>query len=178
MLRLMSTWQLDTTHSGVHFSVRHLMVSKVRGSFSKYSVDLAFDPANPSAGKVDVTIDAASIDTKEEKRDGHLRSPDFFDVEKYPTLTFKSSKVEAKDAENLVVHGDLTIHGVTKPVSLAVEFAGATKDPWGNTKAGFSAHTTINRKDFGLGWNQALEAGGVLVGEKVEIHIDLELTKG
>lgn len=177
MLRRMSTWKLDTTHSGVHFSVRHLMVSKVRGSFSKYSVDLAFDPANPSAGKVDVTIDAASIDTKDEKRDGHLRSPDFFDVEKYPTLTFKSSKVEAKDAENLVVHGDLTIHGVTKPVSLAVEFAGATKDPWGNTKAGFSAHTTINRKDFGLGWNQALEAGGVLVGEKVEIHIDLELAK-
>lgn len=173
----MSTWQLDTTHSGVHFSVRHLMVSKVRGSFSKYSVDLAFDPANPAAGKVDVTIDASSIDTKEEKRDGHLRSPDFFDTEKYPQITFKSTSVEAKDAENLVVHGDLSIHGVTKSVALAVEFAGATKDPWGNTKAGFSAHTTINRKDFGLGWNQALEAGGVLVGEKVEIHIDLELVK-
>lgn len=175
----MSTnWKLDPTHSGVHFSVRHLMVSKVRGGFSGYTVDLAFDPKNPTAGKVDVSVDVSTIDTKEEKRDAHLKSADFFDVEKYPTMTFKSGKVEAKDAENFLVHGDLTIHGVTKPVVLDVEFTGEAKDPWGNSKAGFSAHTSINRKDFGLGWNQALETGGVLVGEKVEITIDLELVKG
>jgi polyisoprenoid-binding protein YceI len=172
-----TNWKLDPTHSGVHFSVRHLMVSKVRGAFTGYAVDLAFDPKNPTAGKVDVSVDVSTIDTKEEKRDAHLKSADFFDVEKYPTMTFKSGKVEAKDAENFLVHGDLTIHGVTKPVVLDVEFTGEAKDPWGNSKAGFSAHTSINRKDFGLGWNQALETGGVLVGEKVEITIDLELVK-
>jgi polyisoprenoid-binding protein YceI len=175
----MSTnWKLDPTHSGVHFSVRHLMVSKVRGSFKAYEVDLAFDPKNPEAGKVDVSVDVASIDTKEEKRDGHLKSADFFDVEKYPRMTFKSARVEVKDASNYLVHGDLSIHGVTKPVTLDVEFAGEAKDPWGNSKAGFSAHTSISRKDFGLEWNQALETGGVLVGDKVEISIDLELVKG
>ncbi|HEY2743816.1 MAG TPA: YceI family protein [Polyangia bacterium] len=169
----MATWTFDNVHSIVGFSVRHLMISKVRGHFNKWGGTFEYDPKNPSATKIDVTIEAASIDTREEKRDAHLRSPDFFDVEKYPTLTFKSTSVSGS-GEELVLHGDLTIHGVTKAVQLKVESLGTTKDPWGGERAGFSASTSVNRKDFGLHWNVALEAGGVLVGEKVEIGIEVE----
>jgi polyisoprenoid-binding protein YceI len=171
-----TNWKLDPTHSGVHFSVRHLMVSKVRGAFKKYDVDLAFDPKDPASAKVEVRVDVASIDTHEEKRDAHLRSADFFDAEKFPTMTFKSSRVEV-DGADYKLHGDLTLHGVTKPLVLAVEFLGEAKDPWGNAKAGFSAQGSLSRKDFDLHWNQALETGGVLVGDKVEISIDLEVLK-
>jgi polyisoprenoid-binding protein YceI len=170
-------WNIDPSHSGVHFTVRHLVISKVRGSFGKWQGTVDFDAQNPAASKVAVRIDAASIDTGEEKRDGHLRSADFFDVEKFPELTFTSTKVEKSGDSEYRVTGDLTIHGVTRPVTLAAEFEGNGKDPWGNERIGFSASTSVNRKDFGLTWNQALETGGVLVGEKIEIALDVQAIK-
>jgi polyisoprenoid-binding protein YceI len=169
-------WNIDPSHSGVHFTVRHLVISKVRGSFGKYMGTVEFDEQNPAASKVAVRIDASSIDTREEKRDAHLRSPDFFDVEKFPELTFASTAVEKSD-DGYRVTGDLTIHGVTRPVVLEADFLGHGKDPWGNERIGFSAKTSINRKDFGLSWNQALETGGVLVGEKIEIALDVQAVK-
>ena len=172
-----NTWNFDLTHSSVNFHVRHLMVSKVHGRFSLWSGSLELDEADLTKSRVEVSIDATSIDTKEEKRDAHLRSPDFFDVEKYPALTFKSTAVEKRSDDELVVTGDLTIHGVTKPVKLAVELGGFVKDPWGGTRTGFSAKTSINRKDFGLHWNAALEAGGVVVGDKIEIGLEIEAIK-
>src|SRR6478609_4205064 len=147
-------WDFDLSHSSVNFHVRHLMVSKVHGRFTKWSGMLELDDADPSKSRVEVTIDAASVDTKEEKRDAHLRSADFFDVEKFPQLTFRSTKV-AKTGDEYKVTGDLTIHGVTKPVVLEVEGGGEVKDPWGGTRTGFSAKTAISRKDFGLEWNVA-----------------------
>jgi polyisoprenoid-binding protein YceI len=166
-------WLFDTQHSSIGFAVRHLMISKTRGVFTKWSGSFAYDAADPTQSRLDVRIDASSIDTKEEKRDAHLRSPDFFDVEKFPELRFVSSLVE-RDGDDYVLAGDLTIHGITRPVELRVESLGAGKDPWGNERVGFAARATINRKDFGLHWNQALEAGGVLVGDKVEITLDIE----
>jgi polyisoprenoid-binding protein YceI len=171
-------WNIDPSHSGVHFTVRHLVISKVRGAFARWQGVVDFDEQNPSASKVSVKIEAASIDTREEKRDQHLRSPDFLDVEKYPALTFESTKVEKLDGDQYRVTGDLSLHGVTKSVVLDSEFLGGGKDPWGNQRAGFSAKTTINRKDFGLSWNQALETGGLLVGEKIEISLDVQAVKG
>jgi polyisoprenoid-binding protein YceI len=174
----MTTWNIDTSHSGVHFSIRHMVIAKVRGAFERFTGTLELDEANPAAAKVAVRIDAASIDTREEKRDAHLRSADFFDVARYPELTFESTKVEKLDDERYRVTGALTIHGVTKEVVLDADSLGAGKDPWGNRdRIAFSAQTTINRKDFGLAWNQALEAGGVLVGEKVEISLDVQAVK-
>jgi len=169
-------WAVDFVHSSLGFNVRHMVISKVHGVFDKWSVDLALDTNDLAAASVAVEVDVASIDTKEAKRDGHLKSQDFFDVEKYPKLTFKSTKVDTLGDDKLKITGDLTIHGATKSVVLDAEYAGRAKDPWGGERAGFSASTKINRKDFGLGWNQALETGGVLVGETVEIRIDLELT--
>jgi polyisoprenoid-binding protein YceI len=166
-------WSFDPTHSNIGFAVRHLMISKVRGSFGKWSGTFAYDEADPTQSRIDVRIDAASIDTKDAQRDAHLRSPDFFDVEKHPELRFVSTLVR-RDGDDYVVAGDLTLHGVTRPVELKVESLGRGKDPWGNERAGFAAKTTINRKDFGLHWNQALETGGVLVGEKVEIVLDVQ----
>lgn len=171
------TWQIDSAHSHVNFSVRHMMISKVRGSFETFSGSVNFDEANPTNTTVDISIDAASINTREEQRDGHLRSPDFLNADQFPTLTFKSSRVEQIDAENGKLFGDLTIRGVSKPVALDVEYAGQAKSPWGTTSAGFSAKTTINRTDWGLTWNQALETGGILVGEKITIEIELEIVK-
>ena len=172
-----TTWNIDTSHSSIHFSVRHMMIAKVRGAFNAWSGSIAFDDANVSASKIQGEIDVASIDTAEPKRDGHLKSPDFFDIEKFPHLGFKSTSVEKK-GETLAVHGDLTLHGVTKPVTLGVEFHGRAKHPMnGSERAGFSAHTHINRKDFGLGWNAVLEAGGVAVSEKVEIAIEIQAIK-
>lgn len=170
----MTTWNIDPSHSGVHFTVRHMVVSKVRGSFTRWQGTIQFDEKNPEAGKVSVQIEAPSIDTREEKRDAHLRSPDFFDTEKYPTLGFESTRVEKVDGQSFRIIGDLTIRGITKQVTLDAEYLGGGKDPWGNERIGFEARTTINRKDFGLAWNQVLEAGGVLVGEKIEIALDVQ----
>jgi polyisoprenoid-binding protein YceI len=168
-------WQIDPAHTNVQFSVRHMMISNVRGDFNKVSGKVTSDGQNPDAIQVDATIDAGSIDTRIEMRDKHLKSPDFLDVEKYPTIEFKSKKVEANGNGKWKLTGDLTLHGVTKEVVLDVE--GPTpvvKDPMGNPRVGASATTTINRKDFGLNWNKALEAGGVLVGDDVQITIDVE----
>lgn len=172
-----TTWNFDLGHSDIGFSVRHLMVSKVRGHFKEWGGSLALDDANIANSKVSVQIQAASIETKDGKRDEHLRSPDFFDVAKFPTLSFESTKVTRKSGEELAVEGNLTIHGVTKPVTLDVELSGEVKDPWGGTRRGFSAKTQVNRKDFGLHWNAALETGGVVVGEKVDIHLEIEVIK-
>lgn len=168
------TWEFDTTHSGIHFSVRHMVVAKVRGEFSSWKGDLKLDLDDLTASSVSVSIDAASIGTRDEKRDGHLRSPDFLDVEKYPTIDFKSKRVEKAGKDKLHVVGDLTIRGTTREVTLDAEFAGRAKDPWGGERAGFSATTRIDRKDFGLTWNQVLEAGGILVGDDVDITIEVE----
>jgi polyisoprenoid-binding protein YceI len=170
----MTTWNIDHSHSGVHFSVRHLMVSKVRGGFGSWTGTLDIDDDDITKSKVDVTIEAASIDTGEPKRDDHLRSPDFFEVEKFPQLTFRSTKVERTGDDSLAVTGELTIRDVTKTIVLAVEEGGRVKDPWGGTRLGYSAHATISRKDFGLTWNALLEAGGVAVGDKIEIGIEVE----
>lgn len=170
-------WQLDTSHSHVQFSARHMMISKVRGEFEKVSGAVNLDEANPANTTVDIQIDAASINTRDEQRDAHLRSPDFLNVEQYPYLSFKSKGVDVANGEKAKLHGDLTIRDVTKPVTLDVEFQGKSKSPWGTENYGFSASTKINRKDWGLEWNVALETGGVLVGEEVTIDIELELVK-
>jgi len=170
-------WDFDLSHSSVNFHVRHLMVSKVHGRFSKWTGTLALDEQDLTRSHLGVTIDATSIDTKDEKRDAHLRSPDFLDVEKFPTLTFKSTSITRDGDDEYKVVGDLTIHGVTKQVTLAVEGGSFVKDPWGGTRTGFSAKTAINRKEFGLGWNVALEAGGFLVGDKLEITLEIEAVK-
>ena len=170
----MTTWNIDHSHSDVHFTVRHLMVSKVRGRFASWTATLDLDDEDLSKSKVEVAIDAASIDTKEPKRDDHLRSPDFFEVEKFPQLTFKSTHVERTADDELAVTGDLTIHGITRSVRLTVEEGGRVKDPWGGTRIGYSAKATISRKEFGLTWNALLEAGGVAVGDKIEIGIEIE----
>lgn len=167
-------WSFDLTHSTVGFWVRHFMVSKVHGNFSKWGGSFELDLAEPGNSKVDVQIDAASIDTRDAQRDGHLRSPDFFDVEKHPQITFKSTKVSRVGEENFKVEGDFTLHGVTKPVTLDVEYAGRSKHAQMGERAGFSAKTSISRKEFGLEWNMALEAGGIAVGDKVEINLEIE----
>jgi polyisoprenoid-binding protein YceI len=171
-----NSWTFDTAHSGIGFAVRHLMISKVRGSFDKWTGTLQYDESDPTSTQIDVRVEAASINTKEDKRDAHLRSPDFFDVESHPELRFKSTLVR-QDGDDYVVAGELTIRGVTRAVELTVERLGSGRDPWGGERAGFSAKTSINRKDFGLTWNQALETGGVLVGEKIEITLDVEAVR-
>ena len=169
-------WQIDNGHSHIQFSVRHMMLSKARGEFQTFSGSVNIDEANPAATTVDIQIDAASINTRDAQRDAHLKSPDFFNVDAYPYLTFKSKRVEVKgERANLI--GDLTIRDVTKEVTLDVEYVGQSKSPWGTTVAGFNAETKINRKDWGLTWNVGLETGGVLVGEEVTISIELELVK-
>jgi polyisoprenoid-binding protein YceI len=154
-----------------------MVISKVRGAFKRWQGVLDFDEKDPAVSKVSVHIDATSIDTREPKRDDHLRSPDFFNVEKFPELIFESTEVEKLSDTQYRVLGNLTIAGVTKRVALDTEYVGGGKDPWGNERIGFEARTAINRKDFGLGWNQVLEAGGVLVGEQVEITLDVQAVK-
>jgi polyisoprenoid-binding protein YceI len=169
-------WQIDPAHSAAHFSVRHLMISNVRGEFTKLSGSAVLNPADPSKSTVEVTILTASINTREPQRDEHLRSADFLDVANNPTITFKSKRNEAVELEYYKLTGDLTIRGVTKEVTLDVE--GPTppvKDPWGNVRAGVTASTKINRKDFGLVWNALVEGGGVMVGDEVKITIEAEL---
>lgn len=171
------SWTIDPAHSEINFTVRHMMISNVRGQFQKFSGSVEFDEANPAKSTVDVQIEAASVNTKDEKRDGHLRSPDFFDAENYPYLTFKSKRVDVKDATHAVLYGDLTIRNVTKEIALDVEFNGQAKSPWGTTSAGFTAKTQIKRKNWDLNWNVALETGGWLVSDDINISIELEIVK-
>jgi polyisoprenoid-binding protein YceI len=167
-------WEIDPAHSETQFAVKHMMFTNVRGHFNVLSGHLHIDEQHPENSWVDAQVDASSIDTRSDYRDGHLRSADFFDVEKYPTINFKSNKVEPVKGNEYNVIGDLTMHGVTKPVQFKAEYAGTGKNPFGKVVAGLSAKTKINRKDFGLNWNQALESGGVLVSEDVTIEIDLQ----
>jgi polyisoprenoid-binding protein YceI len=172
------TWQIDPAHTNVEFSVRHMMISNVKGQFQKTSGTITINGNDPTSAKIEATIDATSINTRVDKRDAHLKSPAFLDVDKFPTISFKSTKVEADGPGKWKVTGDLTLHGVTKPVVLEVEGTGTpVNDPMGNTRAGASATTKINRKDFGLTWNQPLESGGVMVGDEIAISIDVEAIK-
>jgi polyisoprenoid-binding protein YceI len=174
-----TTWNIDPDHSNVGFKVRHLMVSNVKGSFEKHSGVVDINDKDITKSIVEVTIDTTSINTNVQKRDEHLRSAEFFDVAKYPTMTFVSKKVAKAGKDKLKVTGDLTLHGITKEVVLNVE--GPTresKDPWGNIRRGATASTKINRKDFGLTWNKALETGGVAVGEEIIISLEIEMIKG
>ncbi len=170
------SWVIDSSHSQVTFSVRHMMISNARGRFENFSGVVDFNEENPAASKVSVKIETASINTRDEKRDAHLRSADFFNSEKSPFMTFESTRAEKVDQNHGRLHGNLTIKDITHPVVLDVEYAGQSR-MWGSTSAGFSASTKINRKDWGLTWNQALESGGLLVGEDVNIYIDLEIKK-
>jgi len=172
-----TTWNIDLSHSAIHFSVRHMVVSKTRGRFTRWSGQIVFDPENPPASKVEVTIEPASIDTADPQRDAHLRSADFFDVEKYPKASFKSTKVVDLGGDKYQITGDLTVHGVTHRVTFDVVFEGSAKDPWGGERAGFSGTLPLDRKDFGLTWNKALETGGLLVGDKVELVLEVEAVK-
>lgn len=172
-----SVWAIDPVHSSVEFVVKHMVIAKIRGRFGKFDIDVDFDQDHPEQSSVNVRIDVASIDTREADRDNHLRSADFFDVEKYPTITFKSRRVEPIGKGRSRMVGDLTIHDVTREVALDTEFTGTGRDPWGKERAGFTAETEINRKDFGLTWNVALETGGWLVGDTVQIYIEAELVK-
>jgi polyisoprenoid-binding protein YceI len=168
-----TVWTIDPAHSVVEFSVKHMMFATAKGRFSDVSGTITVDNENIERSAVDVTIGAASIDTRDEKRDAHLRSADFFDAENHPTLTFTSTRVE-RDGDDLKVTGDLTIRGVTRPVVLEAEYNGQGVNPWGQQVLSYSAKTKINRKDFGLNWNAALETGGVLVGEEIKIQIEIE----
>ncbi len=168
------TWAIDRSHSRVGFTVRHMMVSKVRGTFNDFTAEIV-TAENPLESTVNATVQMASIDTRDADRDQHLRTNDFFDVERHPTMTFRSTKLERAGSE-YKLHGDLTIRGVTRPVVLDLEVGGVAKDPWGNTRAGFTVSGTINRKDFGVNWSAPLETGGVIVGDKVTIELDVEAT--
>ncbi|HNT00113.1 MAG TPA: YceI family protein [Polyangiaceae bacterium] len=170
-------WEIDSSHSGIFFSVRHMVIAKVRGQFSRWSGNIVIEDGDMARAKVEVVIDASSIDTGVADRDAHLKNPDFLDVENFPELTFQSVRVEKQGEENFRLIGNLTIHGVTREVVLDAESAGQTKDPWGNVRAGYAAKTSINRKDFGLTWNQVLEAGGVMVGDRITIEIEVEAVK-
>lgn len=169
-----STWDLDAAHSSIGFGVKHMMISTVHGAFTGASGTLEIDPKMPTRSTVEVDIEVKSIDTRNDKRDEHLKSPDFFDAAQYPKIHFKSTKVE-KAGKNYRLHGSLSMHGVTKPVVLNVETSGkSTKDPFGMTRLGFSATGKVNRKDFNLSWNKAIETGGMMVGEDINITIDAE----
>jgi polyisoprenoid-binding protein YceI len=170
----LSSWQIDAAHSGINFSVRHLVIAKVRGRFGKFSGTVRTADADPTQTQIVVEIDASSIDTGVADRDTHLKSGDFFDVQSFPQLRFESTRIESAGGERYHLIGDLTIKGVTREVVLDVEYAGRAKDPWGNERAAARATGAIDRRDFGLGWNQVLEAGGVLVGERVEIEIEVQ----
>jgi polyisoprenoid-binding protein YceI len=170
-------WKFDPVHSTVGFSVRHLMISRVHGVFKSWSGTLETDDAHPENTKLAATIDAASIDTKEPQRDDHLRSADFFDAPNHATITFQSTSVQKLNGDHYKLIGNLTIRGTTKPVTLDVEHFGRQKDPWGGERAGFSAKTTIDRRDYGLTFNMPLDGGGLMVGEKVDITLDVQAVK-
>lgn len=166
-------WKVDSAHTTVGFSVSHLFTS-VQGRFDQFEGTIVFDPANPEATVVRGTVEAASINTNNDKRDKHLRSGDFFNAKQFPKLRFESTKVTVTEGRNGKIAGNLTIHGVTRAVVLDVKFLGSGKDPWGNVRAGFRAELTIDRRDYGLNWNELLETGGFLVGDEIEIRIDVE----
>lgn len=168
-----TSYSIDPAHTTVEFVVRHLMITKVRGRFGAVSGSIELESGSDVPRSVQATIDATSIDTNEPQRDTHLKSADFFEVEKYPTLEFGSTRIEG-DAGGFTIFGNLTIHGVTREVALKAEYEGRAADPWGGQRIGYSASTTINRKDFGLGWNAALETGGVVVGDEVRIELNVE----
>lgn len=173
----LTTWKIDAAHSHVEFAVKHMMIATVKGRFTDVAGTVQSADGDPAAGRVDVSIGTASIDTREPQRDAHLRSADFFDAETYPAITFTSTRIDRVTGEGFRLVGNLTIHGVTREVALDVTAEGRGKDPWGGERAGFSAKTAIKRSDYGLLWNQALETGGLLVGDDVKINIDLELVK-
>lgn len=172
-----SEWNVDKAHSDLTFRVRHMVIARVSGTFGEWDAHLRFDPDDPTASQVEVKVDTASVDTREPARDAHLRSADFFHVEEHPEMTFRSKRVDKLDEERLQVWGDLTIRGVTKEVPLDLHYSGRLTDPWGNDRVGFEGRMDINRKDFGLVWNAPIETGGLLVGDTVEITIDLEATR-
>jgi polyisoprenoid-binding protein YceI len=170
-------WEIDSSHSSLQFSVRHLVIAKVRGSFSRWSGTIQVPDGDFSKARVAVTIDASSIDTGVADRDAHLKSPDFFDAAQYPELRFVAMRVQPRSGADIDVVGDLTIRGTTREVVLRVEQHGQAKDPWGNVRVAFTAKTSIDRKDFGLTWNQVLETGGVMVGDRVDIEAEIEAVK-
>jgi len=171
------TWEFDPSHTNLGFSARHAMVAKVRGGFSDVTGTLVLDGANPSASTATVTIMAASLDTKNAERDGHLKSAEFLNVEQFPTITFVSTSAKQVSDDEFEVIGNLTINGVTKPVTVKMELTGTSTDPWGGTRIGFEGKAEISRKDFGMVWNVALEAGGVLVSDTVKLELDVEAVK-
>lgn len=171
-----TNWQIDAAHTNVEFAVRHLMISTVKGRFGDVSGTLSLDPNDPVAATAEITIKTASIDTRQEQRDAHLRSADFFEAEKYPVITFRSRKIEGDTESDFLLHGNLTIRGVTREIVLNVTRDGQGADPWGGQRVAFSATGKIDRKAFGLTYNQALETGGVLVGDEIKISIDAEFT--
>jgi len=170
-------WQVDKAHTHISFTARHMMITKVRGEFANYDIDVVFDEENPARSTVAATIYTESVNTRDERRDGHLRSADFLDAAVYPAMIFKSTHVEQLPNGNGRITGDLTIRDVTRPVVLDVEYYGLATSPWGTTSAGLCATTKIDRKEWGLTWNQALEAGGWLVGDQINIEIEVELIK-
>ena len=171
------TWEIDPTHSTIGFVARHAMVAKVRGGFSDFTGTLTLDGEDPAKSSASLTIVASSFSTNNPDRDAHVKSADFLDVEQFPTLTFASTAVTQKGDDEFIVTGDLTIHGVTKPVDVKFELLGTSQDPWGGTRIGFEGKAEISRKEFGLVWNVALETGGVLVGDTVKLELDVEAVK-
>jgi polyisoprenoid-binding protein YceI len=171
---LSGTWSLDLSHSAVEFVVKHMVISNVKGRFREFSGTIVVDEADPSRSSVEVEVAATSIDTHDEQRDAHLRSADFFDVETYPALTFRSTEVHPLGGDRFKIDGDLTIRGITQPITLDAELQGVAKDPWGGTRAGFSATASLDRKAFGLTWNNTLETGGLLVGDQVKLVLEIE----
>ncbi|CAM4133178.1 YceI family protein [Listeria booriae] len=171
-------WNVDPAHSSIEFQVKHMMVSKVKGAFKNFSADLTLDPEDLTTANLSFTVDAASIDTRQEQRDGHLKSPDFFDVENHPSITFQSTNIVADGSNEYKVTGDLTIRTITKPITFNVEYEGTSKDPMsGNMVAGFEGTGKFNRKDFELNYNAVLETGGVLIGDEVKLNIQIEVSK-
>lgn len=170
-------WNMDPTHSEIGFKVKHMMITNVSGSFKDFNIQATTDGDDFSKSEILFTAKTTSVDTGNEQRDGHLRSPEFFDSENYPELRFKVNKLEKADSDNYLAHGEMTIKGVTKPLSMNADFGGIGKDPWGNIKAGFTISGKINRKDFGLNWNAALETGGVMVSDEVRINGEIQLVK-
>jgi polyisoprenoid-binding protein YceI len=175
--QLTGTYTIDPSHSRVGFVARHAMVTKVRGGFNDFAGTFTIDAVNPAASTAELTIEAASIDTRNADRDAHLKSNDFFAMDQHPQLTFVSTAIEQVSDTDYRVTGELTLRGVTKPVTIDLEYTGAAVDPWGNTRVGFEGSTRVNRKDWGVNWNTALEAGGVLVSEKVTLEFEISATK-
>jgi len=173
----LSNWKIDSAHSSVEFSVRHMMIAKVKGSFHSFDANITADPEDLTTASIEFTVDVSSVDTRNSDRDAHLRSPDFFDADNHPKITFKAVSIQKTGDNEYAVTGDLTIRGVTHPETFKVVYEGGGKDPWGNEKAGFSVEGKINRTKYGLVWNAALETGGVLVGEDVNITLEIEAVK-